>query len=138
MQYHQQVENAIKQFGQSQNIAISMSHGASVLSLSDNREIWLESPQDSELFIVHMAVKEQADFQAYQDFWKSCLLYNSHISLSQGSWLSFHRETNTLRLCVALPKKFIDKDVIQGVVDQLVILSKEFDRHLHDLNVNAH
>ena len=138
MQYHQQVENAIQQFGQSQNVSISMSHGASILSLSDNREIWLEAPQEGSLFVVHMAVKEQADFQSYQDFWKSCLAFNSHISLNQGSWLSFHGETNTLRLCIALPKKVIDADILKDMVGQLTDLSQHFEDKLRDLMVKPH
>ena len=130
MQYNDQVSRAIKSFSDAKKISIEMSRGASVLTLDDGREIWLEAPHESELLVLHIAVKDQAGFESLPNFWKGCLSFNADVDTNQGSWLGFHNETNTLRLCIAIPKKHIDSHVIENSVSQIASLSNNFE-HTH-------
>lgn len=124
---NKEFQSIIEAYGKKKNIAISMLYGASVLVIENKTEIWLECPDYSSLAVIHTEVKKQADFQKNTNFWKKCVEINSNTEEMEGSWLSMHNKTNTLRLCLALPKKFLDTNLLDEVIEKIYILSNDFE-----------
>lgn len=132
--------NTVKELGRRNNIDISLVHGATVLTTDANKEIWLESPRDSAFVIVHTAVMEKVSFAKQLDLWEKCMTLNSESAALGGGWLCRHEQTDTLRYCFTLPKKFVDLAVLDEALINTAKISQDFEnnlRHQKKASVNT-
>jgi len=127
MKYNDNINYAIEQFSKKKGVNISMYEGASILTLEDGRELWLEAPPESSFLVFHTSVKEKAGFDESLKFWKNSLRFNSSLEENKSCWLSYHEQTNTLRLCLSIPKKFVDIETLSESSDTIVTVSKKLE-----------
>jgi len=144
MNFEPQFKIAIEQLEKRNNVSISFALGASVLTLESGQEVWLEADNESHLLVLHTEVKEKACFEKRTEFWQKCLELNAQISTLNGFWLGLNKESNTLRLCVAIPKEFINVDVLDKTLLQAVELADGLERKflsqakVHDQKKRTH
>lgn len=121
---------ALKEMGRRNNIDISLVHGASVLTTEGKQEIWLEAPKGSAFVIIHTEIMDKVSFQKQPGFWEKCLTLNSNSAALKGGWLCKHEQTNTLRYCHTIPKKFADLAVLDEALTNIATASRDFEANL--------
>ncbi|MEM9103243.1 MAG: CesT family type III secretion system chaperone [Pseudomonadota bacterium] len=115
----------LNEFAKKKNINLNISEGASILTTSEDKEIWLEYPKDGELFIIHMAVLDNISELRNSTSYENLLKINANIEKNRGAWFAIHETTRSLRLCVALPVDTINFSVIDTSIQHIIHLAKD-------------
>ena len=104
-------------------VSLSLSQGATVFSDHNGHEFWFESSEGSELIIIHTALKHYSVSNASVADKTKWLLLNSRPDLMKGVWISLHAPTDTVRLNVAAAVGFVDANILEIIVHNLVELA---------------
>lgn len=111
------IDNIVSELSQAINVPISLSQGASILTLSDGREVWLECPNDSPLFIVHTQL--QQNFTPGLQELTEWLALNASPDKLKGAYISFDQKTGSVSLCIALPVELINAQLLKILIENL-------------------
>jgi len=131
MSFNETFHLTVKEFSQRNNIGMPIAYDSTwILSTIHNQEIWLEAPNDSELLIVHCSVMDKFLLHATLSQALECLSLNGDVKIMRGAWLSTHKETDTLRLSIAIPKAFVNISVLEGIVHHIVGLVSHFEEYI--------
>ncbi|MFT6388604.1 MAG: hypothetical protein ACJAUP_001987 [Cellvibrionaceae bacterium] len=117
------IDNLVRELGQAINVPISFAQGASILTLSDGREVWLECPHDSALFIVHTQLQQNHAPSLHE--LTEWLSLNASPEKSKGSYISFDQKTGSVSLCVSLPVELINAELLKILIDNLAELASQ-------------
>ncbi|MEM9102614.1 MAG: CesT family type III secretion system chaperone [Pseudomonadota bacterium] len=122
MQDRMQLDMAIRDFGNKNNLDININQGASVISLENEKEIWIEAPQNSVLLVVHTRLCEVNKISISQGL--NLLQQNLQLQNMMGAYLGIDEKTSTVRLCVSVPVKVVSVELLSNVIDNLIHLSE--------------
>lgn len=118
---------ALQGFSRKANVRVARSRNANIITMQDGKEVWLESPEESALFIVHITLLEKCSRELRPNQYINLLKLNSQLDKMQGAWVAIHEETNSLRLCVAIPVESVDAEMIENIVGNIIEFSEEVD-----------
>lgn len=126
------IDLEIKEFGRRAGVEISMFEGASVITTNEDDEVWLESPIDSALVVVHTSLEDNVhESRIGLETLNKILSLNGQIDKMKGTWVSIHEGTSSIRLCLAIPKELSTADTLEQVFNNIITIKGEVKDIIH-------
>lgn len=111
------INHLVRELSQEFKTNISLMEGASILTLSDGREVWLECPESSALFVIHSELR-QSRSPSLQEM-SNWLELNAALDKLKGAYISYNPDNATARLCVSLPVELVNAKIVKVVIENL-------------------
>ena len=128
------LDSVLHELSQRMGVPISVNQGASIITTQGGDEFWLEAPEESALIVVHTSIFDNLASSASSIMQlQNYIQLNSKTSVFKGAWLGIHDDTSTLRLCVTIPKSFVDASTLENIFENVIRLSDDLKKN----NINV-
>ena len=116
----------LSEFGKKLKMNISSNREVIIMTTTSGREYWLEIPNKSPLLVIHTTLIENAAAHANISEMTKWLSINTCTDTMKGAWIGTHAETNSVKLCVALPVDFTSVEILEMAFKNLMDLAENF------------
>jgi Tir chaperone protein (CesT) family len=128
------IRSVFADFGNTLGITLVAEREVNLLTTNSGDKYWIEAPRNSSLIVIHTNLSKLSAIHASKYNLERWLELNTEIDMMRGAYLGIHKETQQIKLCVALYKKSIDSELLKSAFDSLMETANHISQQYSQLN----